>query len=510
MQQPSGRARASSTARRPAGLSILFAAALAAGACAGGPRPTGPMMNAAGEVYPAGTAPMRTRFSQTAALFLVQGHTDRALEISLEGIAADSTNPFHYFLAGAAQLRLAADSVNLFPYFRATAAKQGLTADSATFRARVAQLQLDLYEDADRAFARAEQLYPAYQLQIEPQRLAAWIQAYDRGVQAYEAGDSEGAMIEWRKSAVIYDLRSEAHRNLASLLARDTKYDEAIELYQKALVGLAKKPATRLLDTAEVRAREDAAAATDDSLGQLLMYVSRFADAEPVLRRQLARDTTDVQVLGDLAASLKAQGKTDEATTIYSSLLTGRSMESADIFSLGVGLFRAGDYARASEAFARLTGLRPNSRDAWFNYVNSLLAGKAWAELARAGDRLIELDPLGKNVGLIAARAHLEIRDEPGALQGIRRVDAAPVYVEGLQMQAVEATTRVQGRIVGNQAEAGTTVRLRFTFYEEANELGTQIVEVVAPAIGESVDFDTLFSQRATGFRYELAPLESE
>jgi tetratricopeptide (TPR) repeat protein len=379
-------------------------------------------------------------------------------------------NPIHYFLAGAAQLRL------------------------------------DQYEDAARTFGRAERLFPAYQLQIEPQRMAAWVQAYDRGVQAYEGGDTEGAMREWRKAAAIYDLRSEAHRNLASLLARDTKYDEAIELYLQALVGLEKQPATRVLDSAEVRGRAEAAAATDESLGQLLMFVSRFDEAEPVLRRQLARDTTDVQLWGDLAAALKAQGKTAEAAEIYSSLLTGRSMESADLFSLGVGLFRAGDFTRAGEAFERLTGLRPHSRDAWFNYVNALLAGRSWAALARAGDRLVELDPLGKNVGLIAARAHLENGDEPGALQGIRRVDAAPVYVEGLQMQAVDQATRIQGRVVGNKAEAGTLVRLRFTFYEEATELGTQIVEFAAPAVGESAEFDALFAMRATGFKYELAP----
>jgi tetratricopeptide (TPR) repeat protein len=400
---------------------------------------------------------------------MVQGHTDRALEIALEGIAADSMNPIHYFLAGAAQLRL------------------------------------DQYEEAHGTFARAELLFPAYQLQIEPQRMAAWVQAYDRGVQAYEAGDTEGAMSEWRKAAVIYDLRSEAHRNLASLLARDGEYDEAIRLYQQAIAGLEKLPATHVLDSTEVAARAAAAAATDQSLGELLMYVNRFADAEPVLRRQIARDSMDAQVWGDLAASLKAQGRTDEAADIYSELLSGRSLESADLFSLGVGLFRAGDFERASEAFLRLTRLRPRSRDAWFNYVNSLLASRDWVALATAGDQLVELDPLGKNVGLIAARAHLENGDEPGALQGIRRVDAAPVYVEGLQMQAVEETSRIQGRVVGNHAEPGTLVRLRFTFYDEATELGSQIVEVVAPATGESRDFDALFGQRATGFKYELA-----
>lgn len=452
-------------------LAVLLLTALGAAACVSGPRgPTGPVVSPTGIVYPPGTPPARTRYSQTSALFLYQGRTDRALALAEEGLAADSTNPIHYFLAGASLLRLGR------------------------------------YQDAARMFTEAERIYPAYQLQTEPERAAGWAEAYDAGVQAYEAGNTEAAIEAWRNAAAIYDLRAEAHRNLASLLARDGQFEEAITLYQRALAGLERSPATHVLEEAELAARAEAVAATEASLAELLVYVKRYAEAEPLLRRQVARDSTDVQRWGDLAATLDAMGRSDEAGAIYTSLLSGRDMQSSDLFSLGVGLFRAGDYPRASEAFTQLTRLRPDSRDAWFNYVNSLLAGKAWAELARAGDRLVELDPLGKNVGLIAARAHLELGDEQEALRGVRRVDAAPVHVEGLRMQAVQEATRVEGEVTGNQAAPGTPLRLRFTFYREATELGSEIVEVTAPPPGETVPFGVLFAMRATGFRYELVP----
>jgi tetratricopeptide (TPR) repeat protein len=455
-------------------LALTLAAGLAAGACASGPpAPPGPVVSPTGIVFQPGTnPPRRSRFSQTAALFLVQRRPDRALQFATEGITADSTNSLHYFLAGAAHLRLGQ------------------------------------YAAADSMFDVAERMWPAFTIQTEPERAAGWTQAYDEGVQAYADGDTDAAKEAWRNAAVIYDMRPEAHRNLASLLARDEQYEQAIDLYNEALRGLDKKFAVHVPDSAEVADRESLRATTEDALSELLMFRDRYVEAEPLLRRRVQRDSTNAQVWADQATALKAEGRNEEAAQIYAQLLSGKGMDnSAELFSLGVGLFRSGDYSRASEAFQRLTKLRPYSRDAWFNYVNALLAGKVWNTLATAGDRLAELDPLGKNVGLIAARAHLETGDEPAALKGLHRVDASPLYVEGLQMQPLEGATRVHGQVVGNQAAPGTALQIRFTFYDEANEVGSEVIPVQAPSKGETTDFEVLYrGGKATGFRYELVP----
>lgn len=457
--------------RSASGFFLALATIFALSGCAARARtPRGPIVSPTGIVYPPGRPPARTRFSQTATLLLTQDRLDRALEMALEGLAADSANPLHSFLAGSAYIRLGH------------------------------------HAEANRMFNLAERIYPAYQLQVEPERMAAWAQAYDEGVEAYGGGNTERAIEAWEKAATIYDLRPEAHRNLATLWARDGRYDAAITAYQEALAGLAKEPATYVLDAAERRARAELTATTEQGLSQLFVFVERFAEAEPLLRRQLAYDSTNVQLWADLATALKAQGKAAEAAAIYEALLSGRAMETTQLFNLGVGLFRAADYARAGEAFARLTRLRPLSRDAWFNYANSLFAAKAWAPLVAAGDRLIELDPLGKNVGLIAARAHLEAGDQEGALRGLQRVDGAPVYLEALQMRPFDAVSRVEGQVTGNQADAGSTLRLRFTFYDDAIELGSEIVDLTAPAKGETTALDVRFGARASGFRYEILP----
>jgi tetratricopeptide (TPR) repeat protein len=432
------------------------------------PLPPQPIVSPTGIVYEPGTPPEDTRRSQTAVLYLQQNRTQRALDLSLEGIESDPQNPIHYYLAG------------------------------------VAHARLGQYVEADQRFSEAEALYPAYELDIEPYRRAAWADAFNRGVEAYGAGDTEGAIEAWSNASVVYDLSVEAHRNLASLLAVEGRHDEAIEVYQKALAGLEKRPATRVLEASELEERKREGERIEDALSPLLLLTDRFEEAEALLRRHLERLPEDVEARADLANALSGQGREAEARQIYVELLSEEGLQATQLFNLGVALFRTADFPGAASAFQRLTGLQPESRDAWFNYANALFAAEDWPALAEAGGRLVELDPLGENAGLITARAHLESGDRPTALETLERARAAPIYVDELQMRRAGGETTVQGRITGNQAEAGSTIRLRFVFYGESGTLlGSKALSFSAPAAGESERFAVQFSMSAMAYRYE-------
>jgi tetratricopeptide (TPR) repeat protein len=239
----------------------------------------------------------------------------------------------------------------------------------------------------------------------------------------------------------------------------------------------------------------------------ILLSTNRFAEAEPLLRGRLEQDPANVETRIALAGALAGQDKDDEAEAIYAQLLAEGSLGHAALFSLGIQFFRDGDYTQAAEAFRRLTELHPSSRDAWFNYANSLFAAEAWEPLAAIGGRLVDLDPLGENSQLITARAQLEIGDRPGAIATLGRADQAPVHVEGLQMQRSAAATTVFGRVLGNAAEPGSPLLLRFTFYGDRGEaLGADTVTVEAPAPEESDTFEVRFDQPAAAYRYELIP----
>lgn len=438
------------------------------GCAAAGRGSEGPIISPTGVVYAPGTPPRETRFSQTAALYLRTQKPDRALELALEGIESDPQNPIHYFLAGVAF-------------------------------ARVGE-----YQRADQMFVEAQERYPAYELDIEPEREAAWAEAFNRGTEAYASGETEEAIQWWRRAVLIYDLRLEAHRNLAMLLAGEGRYEEAIEVHEQALAGLGKRPATRVLGEAALQRRAEATRTEEEKLAELLLITDRFREAEPLFRRQLRRDPTNRTVQRNLAQTLAGQGRDTAAAEIYDALLAEEDLSATELLDIGVGLFRSRDFTRAAVAFGRVTELRPQSRDAWFNHANALFAAKAWEPLVAVADRLIELDPLGDQARLIWARARLETGDESAALQGLNRIREAPVHVQGLVMRHSGGRTSVHGRLAGNQPEPGEPVLLRFLFYRDSEELGRETVTLSAPPSGESQAFEVSFAAPATAYRYEV------
>ncbi len=425
-------------------------------------------MSPTGILYELGTPPEPTRFSQTGALYLTQGLDARALELANLGIQEDPANPVHYLLAGLAHSRLAQ------------------------------------YVQADAMFTVAQQIYPAYELDIEPEREASWIELFNAGIAAFSEGDIESTIEAWEMAEMMWNLRPDASLNLATQFDGEGRWDEAIEAYRNAVVGLERGPVTRLLEEGEVREREALRLRTEESLTQLLLFRERFAEAEPLLRRHLEADSTNVQVRGDLAAALHGLGKDNEAAAIYAGLLAETGLEARELFNVGIALYRASDFIAAAEAFERLTGLQPDSRDAWFNYANSLFAAESWESLAAAGDRLAEVDPLGENSGLIAARAHLELGDQESAARGLNRTESAPVYLEGLQLRPSELETSLQGRVVGNVADPGTPIRLRFIFYGADGAVSTESLTVSAPPAGVRARLEVTFAGRASAYRYEL------
>ncbi len=445
--------------------------ALLVGACAPvGTAPSGPVVSPTGIVYPPGTPPRETRYSQTALLYLSQERWARALDLAEQGTRADPDNPIHWFLAGSAYARL------------------------------------QRYVESDSVFRAAQRIYPAYELQIEPERESAWAVAFNAGVEAFGRGDINAATEAWQSANVISDLRPEAYLNVGKLLADRGRYADAAAAYRGALASLDRRPATHLLDDETLRRREETRVDAERDLLQLLVLEGLWAEAEPLARRQLARDSSSVEARGQLARILDREGQADEASEIYAGLLSEEKLESVQLLNLGVGLFHTGKFQEAGEAFRRLTEIQAESRDAWFNYANALFAAQAWPDLARAGERLMELDPLGQNAALITARAHLENGDRQRALLGIQRAEAAPIHLDQLRLRRSTGEVTVQGLVQANAAEPGTPVRLRFEFFEAPEARGSVTVTVLAPAPGETPELTVTYRGTATWYRYEVLP----
>jgi tetratricopeptide (TPR) repeat protein len=456
------------------GMTFAFGAALLLGGCAAGAAGvggSGPVTSPTGRVYEEGTRPTNSRFTAPAILLLAQEQYQQALVQAQQGIAADEGNPQHYFIAGQAYLGL------------------------------------NQVDEALRMFERAEQIYPAYELEIEPIREQGWAIAFNEGVNAYNDGDMEAAAAAWQRANRIYPLRSEAFLNLAVIHTQQAEYDEAIQAYRQGLASLEMEPATRALTEEEIEEREESRSLMLVNLAQLLNYTEQYAEAEQLYRQQLEASPNNVEIQSSLAVAIARQGRADEAQAIYNRLLSDPNLRGNDLFNVGVALFQGENYEQAAEAFRRYTQVQPNSRDGWYNYANALYAQNSWGPLVEVATRLVALDPLNENSALILARAHREAGQNQRALQALQANEAHPVHIEDLEFRPAPDRAVVRGRAAGASAAAGSAVQLRFTFYGEGGAtVGTQTVTVTAPAQGQSTSFEAVHegAQQAVTYSYEL------
>ncbi len=455
------------------GLVLTLAAGLAMSGCAaGGATSSGPSVSPTGKTYEPGIRPTESRHTTPAKLYIAQGQYEQALTEAQQGVAADSTNPQHYFLLGQAQAGLGN------------------------------------YDEANEAFAMAERLYPAYELEIEPARESAWAESFNAGVEAYNAGNMQEAAAHWEAANSIYQLRPESFQNLAAIYTQQGDYPSAIEAYRGALNALETEPASRVIEEEEAAERAEARATALDNLSELLLFTDQYAEAEELFRGLLEEDPDNVTLQGRLGAAIAAQpGREAEAQAIYNELLSLPDLDASTLMDIGVVLFQQEDYVRAAEAFERVTQLQPNSRDGWYNLANALYAAENWEGLIPVAVRLIEIDPLNYDASLMLARSYRDVGDNQNSVAELERMEATPIRLQGMQTQRGADRTVVRGQAIGNQAAEGSVVQLRFTFYgEDGTSIGTESVSINAPARDQTRDFEVVIqsTEPAVGYSYEV------
>jgi tetratricopeptide (TPR) repeat protein len=416
--------------------------------------------------------PRDTDISRRAELMLVQSKPDSALQLVRQGLRTDSTNALYHAIAGEAQAALG----------------EVVAADSS--------------------FRTALRFNPDHDEAIAARRETAWKRLYNQGIGTYRSNEVEATIATWEKAnAVDPDAHHEAYMNLAVIYTGKGDYDRAVQSYRSALAVL-DKPAKGTPTAEETKERNDARASIQESLGEILLYTEKYADAEALYRQQLGRDSTNVALRSRLAAAIAAQpGREAEATAMYDRLLSMRNLRMTDYHDIGVALFNAKNYPRAAEAFARVTQARPNSREAWYNHANALYAGEQWAALLPVAERLVAVDPLFEDSWLILTRAQRELGRGAEATRSVQTIEAMPVKLRDLAARVAAGRTTVRGTVVGNAAPGGSQVRVRFTFYDaDGDALGAEIATITAPARDATAPFQVALQHEGTvgGYRYEV------
>jgi len=450
------------------GMFLVLAAATAFGACA-------PATNGVGT-----RGPGETRFTTSAKLNLAQAEAAEgerreellreALTQSLQGIESAPGNAQHFYLAG------------------------------------IAHAGLGDFAAADTMWDRALEMFPEYEEDVMIAREQAWAQAFNDGVNAYNAGDMQAATRYWQSANEIFDRRPEAYFNLAAIHSQEQRYDDAIRAFEDAVAALERSPGRELTEE-EQEDRAESLLGALQNLGNLQLFTEQFGAAERTFSRLAELQPDDVQARANRASALARQGQRDQAMAVYQELLGMPGITADQLMSVGVGLFQAQEYAEAANAFRRITEMQPRNRDAWYNYVNALYAEQRWQDVIPAAEQLLEMDPLNENAHLILIQAHRESRQQQRALHFAEQNQAAPIHLDDIQLRHDEGRALIQAAATGNRAAAGSPVRLEFTFYGDGGQtLGTETVTVSAPAVNATTRFEvsTQTTAAPVGYRYRV------
>ncbi len=402
-------------------------------------------------------------------------------------------------------------------------------------------VQLGNAAAADSMFDKAEQLWPEYTKETDPERMQSWIRAYNAGVMATRASDLTEAMKQFDHAAMIYDKRPDAHLNMAQIYARQNKTDQAISSYRVALAILA-KPENRqgLKADEEARSKEIEEGATFN-LAQLLASSGKNEEAVATYQEFLQRSPNNSLVKSNLAVVLSRLGKTEEAAKIYSELLS-QDLNAEAFFNVGVGLFRSTQHEAASNAFRKALGKNPHMRDAHYNLAQSMYSlaseldskkasasaddAKAlqtrltalYTEIAQVTEMLHTVDPANRNVIALQSRAYRSLADlttdakassdwKNKTLEVLKANEALVFTVEDVNLAKVADEVQIKGSVINQKGTAGQSVKLRITFLGQGgSSLGTQEVTVALPQVHGAAPFTASLKagQDVLGWKYEV------
>ncbi|HWV57215.1 MAG TPA: tetratricopeptide repeat protein [Longimicrobiales bacterium] len=403
---------------------------------------------------------------------------------------------------------------------------------------------LNDYVAADSMFDRALALYPGFAEDIDYEREVGWAEEYNRGAEAYNAGDIEAAISHFENAGIIFDKYADHLMILGYLYLTGSRTEDAANAYLDAVAIFERgMPEVIAQDSAmAVKWEEDRTTAYLEA-GRLLEYLDRAEESVELYQRLIAIDDSIIDAKVRLATALGDLGRADEAAAILESIGAQAGLDEEQQFNLGVGFYQAQRFDLAADAFAGAFTTNPSSRDAVYNLAQSLFMlgqqqlqalGSAAAEEAEARraevvdtyQRLLEaaqkardLDPFNRDMLFLQTAAYqalaaqssdqAQINEYNEALISvIEDHDAMPFEVTGVALSSGAVGLVVSGRVQNLTQEAGTQARLRFHLVGQGGtEVGSGIATVTLPAQGEMAEFSVEIntSGEVYGWRYESA-----
>ena len=389
----------------------------------------------------------------------------------------DSDNPVVFLMAAQVQVELGGFVEDCEQYLPA-------------YPPECAQVGVDLqnFLEAENLLDRYDELSsPECLVHGDSQRYNGWVRLYNRGVNAYNGGDTEAAVASFMLANEFQpDMRT---YNMAGTLQGQMGDTEgAIETYRTALA----------MDMPETDADQMRDAV--GSLGDLLVAAGRAEEAAATFDAYLADNPDDVVIRIRYAGVLADQGQTDESAAIYSEILGRTDLSYDQWLQVGVGLYNAQNFEDAATAFGNARQDNPFNKEAMENYVNaSIQAGRPGPVIALA-DTLTTWYPYDQLAYQLHSQALGRADMNEEAMEVMSAEQALPLSFTFAQMAAAPGGRYVV-QVNFTARSASGTIQIPFEFLDASGQVVMSHTQTTDAGSGNFV-FEVTSDVPLAGFRY--------
>jgi len=358
---------------------------------------------------------------------------------------------------------------------------------------------------ADTAFTKAEALAPACKKDITDVRYSGWVPLVNAGITFSKAQNDDSALVLYRQANTIYRDKPSAFLAAAVILANKKMDDSAIVYLQKA---------ADIASAANMT--EDRNQATFN-LAAVLQRQNRNDEAIAALERYLGWVPKDVEAKKALATLYRATGKTDKAKALEQELLAtpgagagaggAAAVGSEDVNNIGVNLYNEKKYPEAAAAFEKAVAAEPYNRDALSNLSNTYLALKNGPKLTTTAERLVAIEPLSENSLKLLGEGNRQSKKIDKAVKVAEQVLALPVNVEVTTFAPTGAGAKLTATATGRAAQTaagkpvpGAPMVLVFEFLDpKGTPVTTQEAQI--PALASGATHEIKLDAQGAGIR---------
>ncbi len=325
------------------------------------------------------------------------------------------------------------------------ALEAGLTDNPAAwyYLGRTYILQGDI-AGADSAFTRVEEMRPDCAEDTKAFRQRAWLPLVNAASEMLNKGQEDSALAVFRQAAAISRAYPQGFYNTAILFSNRGENDSAAHYFRVARDIAAKDPSfSRDRNSATI------------SLAAILQQGQKHDEAIVELRQYLQWAPNDVEAKRGLAASLRATGKTEEASQIDQELLAAAqasgNLSVGDLFSMGVSFFNDSKYQEAAEAFGKIHAMEPHNYDALANLANAYYAMQDGPKVVEYAGKLIEIEPLNEDNHKLLIQGERLAGNDAGFEAAAEKFFVLPTAISLGAASVDGGTVKVAGQAIGRR-----------------------------------------------------------